>query len=333
MNIKQKKYLTNWLFAGIFLISIIIIVGGITRLTDSGLSMVDWSPSGSIPPLNENEWQIEFDKYKEFPEYQKINQGMLLSEFKRIFFWEYLHRMLGRLLGLVFIIPFMIFLFRGWLPKKQKKQFFILLFLGGLQAFFGWYMVKSGLVNRPDVSHFRLAVHLITAFGIISYIYWLILEINNVKKNYNSKINKLSMIFLMLLIIQIIFGAFVAGLKAGYEVNPNNTFFETIFNYNKTSEINFINNGYDLQTFHRLFAWIVFFAACFMLSITKKTKFNNTVKKIFVLIVLQVFLGIITLIFSMPISIALAHQFIAMLLLLLVIRLIYLSSGKSQSYA
>ena len=152
-----------------------LIIGGVTRLTRSGLSMVEWKLiGGTIPPLNETVWQETFTKYQQFPEYQKINKGMTLSEFKTIFFWEYLHRLLGRIIGLVFIIPFLLFWKRKWLDKKLKKQLIVLLLLGGLQGFLGWFMVQSGLVDVPAVSHFRLAIHLVTAFALIVYIYWII---------------------------------------------------------------------------------------------------------------------------------------------------------------
>ena len=160
MNAIQKKYTTIWLYSGLILVALMVIIGGITRLTQSGLSMVDWNLiSGTIPPLNDVEWQETFAKYQQFPEYQKVNNGMKLAEFKMIFFWEYLHRLLGRVIGLVFIFPFVFFLLKKWFNAKQKKQLYILLLLGGFQGFLGWFMVKSGLVDQPDVSHYRLAAH------------------------------------------------------------------------------------------------------------------------------------------------------------------------------
>ena len=149
--------------------------------------MVEWKLiGGTIPPLNETQWQEEFTKYKQFPEYIKITKGMSLIQFKAIFFWEYLHRLFGRLIGLTFIIPFFIFWIKKWLSNTQKKQLIVLLGLGALQGFLGWFMVKSGLVDIPAVSHYRLATHLITAFGLMCYIYWLTLSFNNIKRQPNQ---------------------------------------------------------------------------------------------------------------------------------------------------
>lgn len=176
MKSNQKRIILAWLYAGLFLIALMVIIGGITRLTHSGLSMVEWKLiSDIIPPLNEIQWEEKFEKYQQFPEYKKINTGMGINQFKSIFFWEYIHRLLGRLIGIIFIIPFIFFWWKKWLNNKHKKQLLLLLFLGGMQGFLGWFMVKSGLVDIPAVSHYRLAIHLIFAFGIMCYIYWLIL--------------------------------------------------------------------------------------------------------------------------------------------------------------
>ena len=216
MKTKQKRIIKNWLYSGLLLIALMVIIGGITRLKHAGLSMVEWKLIGGvIPPLNNLQWQETFEKYQQFPEYLKINKNMQLAEFKVIFFWEYLHRLLGRLIGLVFIIPFVIFWIKKWFNPKQKKQLLILLGLGALQGFLGWFMVKSGLVDVPAVSHFRLAIHLVTAFGLMCYIYWLILSFTETEKSVNKTINKLSQYLIIALLIQIIYGAFVAGKDAG----------------------------------------------------------------------------------------------------------------------
>ena len=202
MKTIQKRIIRNWLYSGLLLIALMVIIGGITRLTHSGLSMVEWKLiGGTIPPLNNLQWQETFEKYQQFPEYQKINKNMQLAEFKVIFFWEYLHRLLGRLIGLVFIIPFVLFWIKKWLNPKQKKQLLILFGLGALQGFWGWFMVKSGLANIPEVSHFRLAIHLVTAFGIMCYIYWLILSFTEVEKHTNNTINKVSQYLIIALLV------------------------------------------------------------------------------------------------------------------------------------
>src|SRR5690606_35074911 len=195
--------------------------GGLTRLTNSGLSMVEWNMfMGSIPPMNEAEWQETFDKYKQYPEYQKVNFHFSVDEFKKIFLWEYTHRFLGRFIGLVFIVPFLWFLFRGKLWPSLTFKLVIILILGGFQGFLGWYMVESGLISNPDVSHYRLAAHLITAFLTFAYTFWVALDLlypNN--KNKQKGMGFWIWLLLFLLIIQIVYGAFVAGLNAGMVYN------------------------------------------------------------------------------------------------------------------
>jgi len=336
MNTTQKRIVTYWLYLGLFLVGLMIIIGGITRLTHSGLSMVEWRLiGGTIPPLNETQWQETFTKYQQFPEYKKINTGMSLSQFKAIFFWEYLHRLFGRLIGLTFIIPFFIFWIKKWLSSTQKKQLIVLLGLGALQGFLGWFMVKSGLVDIPAVSHYRLATHLLTAFTLMCYIYWLTLSFNNIKRQPNQTINKLSSWLIGALVIQIIYGAFVAGLKAGYLLPLEGGIFKSIFGYSvrSASDFSLLNNGFDIQAFHRLFAWVVFSISIIIYNKSKNTNLKTTGMLVFGLVITQISLGIVTLLLSVEIHIATTHQFIAILLLLAVIRLSYLSSEKFQSNA
>ncbi|MCL4163044.1 UNVERIFIED_CONTAM: hypothetical protein GTU68_039795, partial [Idotea baltica] len=195
-----------------------VIVGGITRLTHSGLSISNYKLiSGTIPPMNEVEWNAAFDLYKQYPEYQKLNTHFTLEEFKDIYFWEWIHRVIGRFIGLVFILPFLYFLIRKQLSKSTIKKSVILLILGGFQGFLGWYMVKSGLVDRPDVSHYRLAAHLTTAFLTFAYTFWVALDLMFPNKRVvDKKLRNFIRLGLVVLIIQIIYGAFVAGLDAGW---------------------------------------------------------------------------------------------------------------------
>ena len=333
MKTKQKRIITTWLYAGLLLIALMVIIGGITRLTHSGLSMVEWKLiGGAIPPLNDIQWQETFSNYQQFPEYQKINKGMSLSEFKSIFFWEYLHRLLGRLIGIVFIIPFIIFWTKKWFDKQQKKQLFILLGFGALQGFLGWFMVKSGLMDVPAVSHYRLAIHLSVAFGIMCYIYWLILNFNAVEKSPNKSINTLSKWLITALVIQIIYGAFVAGLKAGYLLPQNGSFFESVFGYTlrEANDFSLLNNGFDIQAFHRLFAWIIFVIVCIIFNKTRKTILAPTALIVLGLTLTQITFGILTLLLKIQIHTATAHQFVAIVLLLSVVRLTYLSTEKTQ---
>ncbi|HJN63500.1 MAG TPA: COX15/CtaA family protein, partial [Flavobacteriales bacterium] len=214
---KKNKSIIFWLLSGCFLIFTMVVIGGITRLTHSGLSMVNWNLiTGTILPLNEVQWQETFELYKTSPEYLKINSHFTLDEFKSIFFWEYLHRLIGRVLGLVFIIPFIYFLIKKKLTQKLKIQSTLLLLMGAMQGAIGWWMVKSGLVDRPDVSHYRLAIHLITAFLTCAYIVWIALPLIFSNNNAgNSKLFRLNIGLFILIVIQIIYGAFVAGLDAG----------------------------------------------------------------------------------------------------------------------
>ncbi|WKD86733.1 Heme A synthase [Polaribacter huanghezhanensis] len=333
MKAKKTKYLTTWLYSGLVLIAFMVIIGGITRLTQSGLSIVEWKPiHGVIPPLNDAEWQEEFAKYQQFPEYQKINKGMELSEFKMIFFWEYLHRLLGRLIGLVFIFPFVFFWMKKWFNQKQKKQLLLLLFLGGFQGFLGWFMVKSGLIDRPHVSHFRLAIHLLTAFGLMCYIYWLIMSFNAVPKKENTKIHKLSKWFIVVLITQIIYGAFVAGLKAGYFLDTNDTIIKQIagYNFRNTNDFSLLYNALDIQAFHRIFAWVVFIVALIIYKKSRNTNLKGTSTLLLGLVLVQISLGIATLLLRVHLHTAVTHQLVAILVLLTGVRLFYLS-GKLKA--
>jgi len=208
----------------------------------------------------------------------------------------------------------------------------ILLGIGALQGFLGWFMVKSGLVDVPAISHFRLAIHLVTAFELMCYIYWLILSFTEAEKSTNKTINKLSQYLILALLIQIIYGAFVAGLKAGYLLPANEGVFESVFGYSfrNSSDVNLLNNSFDIQAFHRLFAWIVFAITLIIFNKTRKTALAKAGALVLGLTMVQIILGISTLLLRVQIHMATTHQFIAIILLLAVVRLTYLSSEKSQ---
>ncbi|MFY7740907.1 MAG: COX15/CtaA family protein, partial [Flavobacterium sp.] len=216
---KNNKSVIYWLLSGCILLFIMVTVGGITRLTNSGLSMTDWHlVTDTFPPLTEEKWQAAFDEYKKFPEYQKINihNDFQLSDYKFIYFWEWFHRFIGRIIGMVFMIPFVYFLIKKKLDSETIKKCIILLGMGAFQGFLGWFMVKSGLIDNPDVSHFRLALHLTFAFITFAYTLWVALDlIYPDKKEVNTTLRKYARIAIVFLIIQIIYGGFVAGLNAG----------------------------------------------------------------------------------------------------------------------
>ncbi|MEN3973590.1 COX15/CtaA family protein [Emcibacter sp. SYSU 3D8] len=216
-TLQDRTRIIRWLIAVAALIVIMVLLGGVTRLTESGLSIVEWRPvTGTLPPLSDSAWQAEFDKYKTSPEFQKKNSDFTVADFKTIFWFEYLHRLLGRLIGLAFAVPFFWMLWRGQIPGPLKPRLWLLLGLGGLQGFMGWYMVASGLVDRPDVSQYRLAAHLGIAFGIYGYMVWLIFGL---LRPAPGRLAPFCGVLTGLIFLQILAGAFVAGIDAGFIYN------------------------------------------------------------------------------------------------------------------
>ena len=319
-----------WLIIIMSLICIIVFIGGITRLTQSGLSMVEWKPiMGSIPPLSESKWAETFELYKQFPEYQKINSQMTISQFKKIFFWEYLHRMLGRLIGLSIIIPYLIFLFRKKLSSYIKRQGALMIILVVLQGLMGWYMVKSGLTDNPHVSHYRLASHLGLAFFLLQVTCWtlyqgLSFELKPLKE---VAIRHYFKVMIGLLSLQIAYGAFTAGLKAGYGFNtfpkmgdkwiPSGLFFQEPW------VRNLVENWMTVQFIHRylgvlLVVGIVVLYCLLRTRIQTRMQFvsNSLIAN---LVVIQFGLGVLTLVHKVQISLAVFHQVVGMLLLTVMI--------------
>ncbi len=324
---KDNKKVIYWLLIGCLLIFIMVIVGGITRLTHSGLSISNYKLiSGTIPPLNAAEWQEAFNLYKQYPEYQKLNNSFTLQDFKSIYFWEWIHRVIGRLLGIVFIIPFFYFLIKKQLSKSTIKKSIVLLILGGFQGFLGWYMVKSGLIDRPDVSHYRLTAHLTTAFITFAYTFWVALDlIFPDKKEINKNLRNLIRFGLGILILQIIYGAFVAGLDAGFIhnhwplMNDGKFMHETVYIEQQPLIYNFIEGKSGVQFVHRMLAYIV---VVFVLIIWFKSKHKKRLKfqskgvnALLIMVGLQFLLGVLTIIFQVPVWLGVAHQIGAFLLL------------------
>lgn len=324
---KDNNKVIYWLLTGCFLIFIMVVVGGITRLTHSGLSISNYKLiSGTIPPLNQAEWEAAFDLYKQYPEYQKINSDFTLQDFKDIYFWEWLHRVIGRFIGVVFIIPFLYFLLKKQLTKSTIKKCLILLFLGGFQGFLGWYMVKSGLVDRPDVSHYRLAMHLINAFLTFSYSLWVALDLKfPTKKEIDKPFRKLLRITYILLIIQIIWGAFVAGLDAGFIhntwplMNDGMLVHESVYIEQNPLWKNFIDGKSGVQFIHRYLAYIVVGFIIYLWFRAKKLTLTsiqvNLLKSLLILVSIQFLLGIFTLLFHVPVTLGVLHQVGAFFLL------------------
>lgn len=324
---KDNKKVVYWLFLGCFLIFVMVVVGGITRLTHSGLSISNYKLiSGTIPPISEVEWQEAFDLYKQYPEYQKLNYHFTLEDFKDIYFWEWLHRVIGRFIGVVFIIPFLYFLIRKQLTKPTIKKSIILLILGGFQGFLGWYMVKSGLVDRPDVSHYRLAAHLTTAFITFAYTFWVALDILYPnKKEVVKSFRNLIRFGLAALILQIIYGAFVAGLDAGFIHNywpmmsDGKFMHETVYIEQSPVIKNFIEGKSGVQFVHRILAYIVVIFVFLIWRKAKKLTLSkdqlNGVNCLLILVGVQFLLGVFTILLQVPVWLGVAHQVGAFFLL------------------
>jgi len=323
---KDNKAVIYWLLTGCFLIFIMVVIGGITRLTDSGLSISNYRLiTGTIPPIGDQEWQEAFDLYKKHPEFHAYNNHFNIEDFKSIYFWEWLHRVIGRSIGMVFIIPFLYFLIRKQLTKSTIKKCLILLSLGAFQGFLGWYMVKSGLVDMPDVSHYRLAAHLVTAFITFAATLWVALDlIYPNRKPANKPMRNLIFGSYIVITIQIIYGAFIAGLKAGLMHNHWPLMSEGAFIHHTVYVLdpfykNLIENPSGIQFIHRILAYVVVFL---IFAIWRKSKnFTLTalqkqgVNALLILVLLQFTLGVFTLIYQVPLWLGVAHQVGAFFLL------------------
>ena len=310
----MNKFIQIWLISIIFLLTFMIIVGGLTRLTDSGLSITEWELfKGFLPPLSQNDWLNYFELYKNIPEYTEQNYNMSLSEFKIIFWWEWAHRFLGRLIGIVFLIPLIYLFFKH--DFNFVKKYVLIFLLICFQGFLGWYMVSSGLVDRVDVSHYRLSIHLFVAFVILSLVIWeFLLNINLKKIKINFK-TYLPEIFLFLLFIQLILGAFVSGMDAGKIYNnwplmgqnyyPDDSYFSDLF------KLNAFDNPSIVQFIHRNMAYVILIFYLFVVFKFSKIKvkyINNIIYIIGIILFLQIFLGILTLLSGANIFYSSLHQ-------------------------
>ncbi len=315
--------ISGWLFAVAALVLLMIVVGGITRLTESGLSMVRWEPvSGAIPPLNAEAWQAEFDAYRQSPQYQQVNRGMSLAEFKEIFFWEYVHRLLGRIIGLAFALPLLWFWLKRAIPVGHGWRLVGLLALGGLQGAIGWWMVASGLVDRPEVSHIRLAVHLLAALLIFAALIWAALDLRQLARDSAARparMPTLAIWTLSIVALQLLFGAYTAGLEAGYAFSSwpkmGDEWFPAGTPMLEPFVRNFVDNPIVVQFVHR---WLAFAVAA-MVGVLAAEAWRRGARTEAVILVaavlLQIVLGIMTLLTGVHIHVAVAHQGMAALLL------------------
>lgn len=341
-DLPVSKSIGYWLLIGAFLVLMMIMLGGYTRLSHSGLSMVTWKPvTGFIPPLNQENWIAEFEAYKTSPEYKLRNYNFSLEEFKEIYWPEFLHRLLGRIIGIVFIIPFFYFLIRKKLNNPKLKRHLIIIFLlGVLQGFAGWYMVKSGLVDQPAVSHYRLAIHLCLALILYGYLFLVALKIltteneNQIQVSDHVKLKSILNITIAFVVLQIIYGAFVAGLKAGlfYPTFPKmgpmwipHTVTDSI---EKEGIMGFFNSPYVVQFVHRWLGILVLLFAGYLFFKSRKLLLNDSIKKSIALILcltlVQVLLGVLTLVNLVPVSLGVLHQTFAVMLLTSVLYAIFL---------
>lgn len=322
----QNKAVIHWLVTGCVLIFLMVVIGGITRLTHAGLSISDYKLiAGTLPPLNEQQWQEAFALYKQYPEYQKLNTHFTLEDFKRIYFWEWLHRVTGRLIGLVFILPFLFFWITKKLDRATLKKCVLLLFLGAFQGFLGWYMVKSGLIDYPDVSHYRLAAHLITAFFTFAYSLWVALDLKYPEKKEGHKgMRNLLRVTAVVVLLQMIWGAFVAGLDAGFLHNhwplmsEGKLIHPTVYSEQQPVLKNFVEGKSGVQFVHRYLACIV--VACVGLIAYKARNISCTplqtrgIQALLILVFLQCIAGVFTLIYAVPLWLGITHQIVAFFL-------------------
>lgn len=324
----------KWLNISLLLVFIIIIVGGLTRLTNSGLSITEWELfDGILPPLNDKSWQIYFDEYKKIPQYKFLNFNMSLDEFKIIFYWEYFHRILARIVGIFFLVPLIFFYFSNKIDKKLINNCIIIFILIFFQGIIGWFMVKSGLVNNTTVSHYRLAVHLTTAFIIISSIFWVKKNFITKKLKFFYKVSKHNLpfqILILLIFAQIIMGAFVSGLDAGkiYQTWPmmGDSYLPNDLKYTKISNILEFNNHSLVQFYHRNLAYVIILYVLSLSVFIYRNKILNLfrpLKKLILILSLQVILGIFTLISGLNIFLASLHQITSILLILSALNLYY----------
>lgn len=334
--VKVNRIVKVWLYIGVIMLFFQIIIGGITRLTGSGLSITKWEiVTGTLPPMTSVAWEEAFDLYKDTPQYEKINEGMTLSSFKFIYFWEYFHRLWARLMGFVFFFPFIFFVAKGWLPRHLIKRLVGVILLAVLAATFGWIMVASGLIERPWVNAYKLAFHLCIGISVYAYLFWALLETypNDYVAGWRSGLRTFGKVITILLCVQIFLGGVMSGMKAGlfYPTWPdmNGEIFPQILTNGSNWTVDNFNN-YEttmlpsalIQFLHRMMAYIVFLSSLVYVKklyvYWKYTSFKYGILIFLLMLVTQVILGILTLVNCIgiiPVSLGSLHQGFAILLL------------------
>jgi len=324
----RRRHLRIWLWLGAALTAFTLVIGGITRLTESGLSIVDWAPIvGSVPPISDAQWHEAFARYQQYPEYIKLRPDMTLSEFKFIYFWEFLHRTIGRVIGLVFLLPFIWFLIRGYFNGPLLKRVLLLFALGGLQGLMGWYMVSSGLVDRPDVSHYRLAAHLLLAMTIFGFCVWFANDLLARPWQPIAAAPRWSLLGWLIglgviLVVQIFWGALVAGLNAGFILNTFPLMNGSLLPPNGWSQdpllINLVENLATVQWVHRVMATVLLAGVILLYVKVRRDasleQFQKWSLGFMLLVMLQYTLGVTTLLTHVQTGIAVTHQATALVI-------------------
>ena len=316
-----------WLYAVAMLIFAMVLLGGATRLTESGLSITEWQPViGTLPPLSDSEWKTEFDKYKAIPQFKVLNSGMTLSEFRAIFWWEWTHRLLGRLIGVIFLLPLLFFLWRGWIGRGLRKRLLAIFALGALQGAVGWWMVASGLADRVEVSEYRLATHLVLACLIYTAVVWTAVAHDpRAMVDAPKRLRACAVVLIVLILIQISFGALLAGLRGG-PIFPTWPLIDGSLIPSTEAMLtlqpvwrNLFENVLTVQVEHRLMAYALWlFAIIHAVDITRTLGRSRALIRGLILaaaVTIQAVLGILTLIFETPLALALMHQATAMAVL------------------
>ena len=323
---RTRRQVATWLLICCALVFAMVVVGGVTRLTRSGLSIVEWQPlMGAIPPLTQSHWQELFDKYQQTPEFLRVNQDMSLHEFKRIFWWEYVHRLLGRLIGLAFFVPLLWFLVKGRIERALLPRLVAIFLLGGLQGAVGWWMVKSGLVDDPRVSHVRLSIHLGIAFVIFAALFWTALGLLSgepARDRHRRRLAGYGAALCALIFLMVLSGALVAGTRAGYAYNTfplmNGHFLPPETFMLEPWWQNFLHNMAAVQFNHRLIAWLLFLMVpAFwwgLRAIALPARGRLASNLLLAMLGVQLALGISTLLLRVPVTLGAAHQGGAMLL-------------------
>ena len=346
----HRQIVRFWLYGVAVLIALMVIVGGITRLTDSGLSIVEWRPvTGTVPPLSENAWAAEFEKYKTSSEYELVNKGMTLNEFKRIYWWEWAHRLLGRVIGAAFLLPLLLFQFRGWIEPGIKWRLWLIFALGALQGGIGWWMVASGLVGRVDVAQERLSIHLTMACLILIAVVWTARRLAPVTSVASAAVASAiprrlawtAVTILSLLVVQIALGGLVAGLKAGFVYNTWPLIDGALIPAREhlfllaPAWANLIDNHLAVQFTHRMVAYLLVTLAVFHAA---DCAYHNEGRvsaiALAALLLLQATLGVTALLWHVPMLLALAHQSVAVVTLVTAtVHAANLLAGKPRAVA